>query len=83
MLLLPAIVLLLSTGAADVLVGRYLAYVREQELIMILPFRNLSGSTDDAYLVDAIAGDLTDNLARARQGHVISSQGHSVLVMTC
>ncbi|MDO9711214.1 adenylate/guanylate cyclase domain-containing protein [Paracraurococcus lichenis] len=73
LLLFAAVLLPLCGGLVDAVVGWYLARVRAQELIMILPFRNLSGNSDDDYLVDAIVDDLTNDLARARQGYVISS----------
>jgi len=41
--------------------------------IIVLPFRNLSGSSDDEYLADAITDDLTTDLARVSHAFVIAS----------
>lgn len=41
--------------------------------IIVLPFRNLSGSSDDEYLADAITDDLTTDLARVSRAFVIAS----------
>lgn len=41
--------------------------------VMVLPFRNLGGSPDDEYFVDAITDDLTTDLSRLPHSFVIGS----------
>ena len=41
--------------------------------IVVLPFRNLNGQTEDSYLADAITEELTTELSRLRRAWVIAS----------
>jgi adenylate cyclase len=47
--------------------------VARTNTIVVLPFKNVDGNTDDDYLADAITDDLTTELSRLRRAWVIAS----------
>jgi adenylate cyclase len=66
-------------GAVAVVALTSVLILREQPAlartnkIVVLPFKNVDGNAEDAYLADAITDDLTSELSRLRRAWVISS----------
>ena len=62
------------TGLTSLLMFRELhGTVARTNRIVVLPFKNVNGNTEDGYLADAITDDLTTELTRLRRAWVISA----------
>src|SRR5262249_14387595 len=59
--------------ASVVLFREQFQAVARTNTIVVLPFKNVNGSTEDDYLADAVTDDLTTELSRLRRAWVIAS----------
>src|SRR5262249_59183936 len=59
--------------ASVVLFREQFQAVARTNTIVVLPFKNVNGSTEDDYLADAVTDDLTTALSRLRRAWVIPS----------